>query len=72
VQAVEFDSVLSEKGELAIPGKLAELLPRAQKLRVIVLFDEAAALQADQGWSQLSARQFLGQYSESDAIYDKD
>lgn len=72
MQAVEFDSVLTEKGELAIPQDFAPRLPRAQKLRVIVLFGEGESSTEDRDWSRLTARQFLDGYSDKDAIYDED
>ncbi len=72
MQAVEFESVLTEKGDLAIPRDCAPRLPRAQKLRVIVLFGDPAAPAEDLDWSRLTASQFLDGYSEKDAIYDAD
>jgi len=72
MQAVEFDSVLTEKGELAIPDDFAARLPRAETLRVIVLFGDAKSSTEDQDWSRLTAHQFLQGYSDKDAIYDED
>ena len=72
MQAVEFDTVLTENGELAVPSELSPRLPREQKLRVIVLFGDAKSPSEDSDWSRLTAQQFLNGYSDEDAIYDQD
>ena len=72
MQAVEFESMLTEKGELAVPSGFAPRLPRAQKLRVIVLFGDVESSDEDLEWSRLTARQFLAGYADKDAIYDED
>jgi len=72
MQAVEFESVLTDKGELAVPNDFTSRLARAQKLRVIVLFGDAASSTEDADWSRLTAQQFREGYSVKDAIYDQD
>jgi hypothetical protein len=70
MQAVEFVSEISEQGKLSVPPQLAENLPPATKVRVIVLFPSGETEEAD--WSRLTSEQFLSGYAPGDAIYDKE
>ena len=70
MQAVEFISEITEQGKLSVPPQLAENLPHATKMRVIVLFPSDETNDTD--WSRLTAEQFLNGYAPGDAIYDKE
>ena len=70
MQAVEFMSEVTEQGQLPVPHYLAENLPPARKVRVIVLFPSDGMDDAD--WSRITADQFLSGYAPGDAIYDKE
>ena len=69
MQAIEFISEVTERGELRVPRQVAEKLPHAKKVRVILLFSSEGADEAD--WPRLTAEQFLSGYAPGDAIYDK-
>lgn len=70
MQAVEFMSEVTEQGELPVPRHLADTLPPAKKVRVILLYPSDEAEDAD--WARLTAAQFLNGYASGDAIYDKE
>ena len=70
MQAVEFISEISGQGKLSVPPQLAENLPHATRMRVIVLFPSNETNDPD--WSRLTAEQFLNGYAPGDAIYDKE
>jgi hypothetical protein len=70
MQAVEFMSEVTEQGEVPVPRHLADTLPHAKKVRVILLYPSDETNDAD--WSRLTAEQFLNGYAPGDAIYDKE
>jgi hypothetical protein len=70
MQAVEFESIVTDAGELAIPAGLAARLPRSHRVRVILLFNGDNPAAEDQDWSLLTAKEFFKGYAECDAIYD--
>jgi hypothetical protein len=70
MQAVEFTSEVTERGELPVPSDIAKTLPHSKKVRVILLFPSDEEEDAD--WSRLTAEQFINGYAPGDAIYDKE
>ena len=70
MQALEFMSEVTERGELPVPRQVAEKLPHAKTVRVILLFSAEEGDDAD--WPGLTAEQFLSGYAPGDAIYDKE
>jgi len=70
MQAVEFESIVTDGGELAMPAGLAARLPRSQRVRVILLFNGDGVAAEDKDWSLLTAKEFFKGYAESDAMYD--
>ena len=67
--AYELPAKVTSEGQLDIPSAFAEMLPRGQVVRLLVLIDESAD-DEEAAWSRLTAEQFLAGYSEADSIYD--
>jgi hypothetical protein len=70
MEAVEFESIVTDRGELAIPARVAARLPRSQRVRVILLLNDGNPAAEDQDWSLLTAKEFFKGYAECDGIYD--
>ena len=71
MKAYEFPITVKPDGNLDIPATVAELLPRGQVVRIIVLVNEPTDKEEQAAWSRLASEQFLAGYGEADAIYDK-
>lgn len=71
MKAYEFASQISSEGTLEIPPPVAEMLPRDEILRVIVLVHEPADVYEQSEWGHLTAREFFAGYADSDSIYDE-
>jgi hypothetical protein len=67
MEALEFETTLSEGATLKVPENLAGQIPREEPVRVIVLLPEHAE---DEDWQRLATEQLLSGYGESDRIYD--
>ena len=70
MKAYDIPVKVTSEGELDIPPALAELLPRDQTIRIIILISEHTDSEEQAAWSRLTAEQFQAGYSEADAIYD--
>jgi hypothetical protein len=66
MNALEFTTELTNSATLKIPVDIASQLPKAGKVRVIVLTEESA----DEEWRLGAYEQFLRDDSEEDAIYE--
>jgi len=67
MKAYEFESSVDEKGNLKLPQKLINIIPKNKNLRTIVLIEEE-----DNLWNGLVKEQFFSGYSDSDSIYDSE
>ncbi|HZQ07886.1 MAG TPA: hypothetical protein VFD70_14980 [Anaerolineae bacterium] len=70
MKAYEFPVKVSAEGTLEIPTPLADLLPRGETVRVIVLVREPDDVYEQRVWSYLTAKEFFAGYAESDGIYE--
>ncbi len=68
MKALEFQATLNADHTLTVPPLIADQLSSDSPMRIIVLFPEGAAEDAD--WNHLAAEQFLKGYAQSDSIYD--
>ncbi len=68
MHAVEFTAELSEAATLVIPPEAARQLPKAGRVRVIVLSNGDPSAEAE--WRAASYEQFLADDSPEDAIYE--
>jgi len=71
MKAYELPVKVTSEGKLDIPPAFAEMLPRGQTVRVIVLVSEPSDAHEQTDWSRLTAEQFFAGYSEADAICDQ-
>ena len=67
MKAVEFISEL-KKDQILVPMSAAKQLPKKEKVKVIVYFQENDDDEKD--WDRFTAQEFLKGYSDEDAIYD--
>jgi bifunctional DNA-binding transcriptional regulator/antitoxin component of YhaV-PrlF toxin-antitoxin module len=70
MKAYEFPAEVTADGTVVLPHEILTHFPISQKVRVIVLVDEAAEVQEQSEWSKLAAEKFATGYSASDAVYD--
>ena len=78
MRAYEFPVKVTEEGNLELPERLADVLPRNQTVRVIVLVpepepydDDLTPEEEDRAWAQFGAQQLARFYGEEDEIYDR-
>ena len=67
MNAIEFTTELSGSSVLQIPAEVAAQLPKAGKVRIIVLAGEE---NGDPEWRLAAYEQFLRDDSPEDAVYD--
>jgi hypothetical protein len=70
MKAYEFPAEVTTDGMVVLPREILTQVLGSQKVRVIVLVDEAVEVQAQSEWSRLAAERFAAGYSDSDAVYD--
>lgn len=75
MQAVEFETDLTEGGSIVLPPGVAERLPDAGRVRVIVLvpdaeFGDDGTEEDDAAWRRFGAEQFFRDDDPADAVYD--
>ena len=71
MRAYEYSVGVSSEGKLELPDALLKVLLPNQIVRVIILMNEQVDGSADAEWSEVSAKQFLAGYVDTDAAYDK-
>jgi hypothetical protein len=71
MKAYEFPVKVKPDGNLDFPIAVAELLPRGQVVRIIILVNEPKDEDEQLAWARLTSEQFLAGYNEVDSIYDK-
>jgi len=67
MKALEFEATIGDDANLRVPSQIAEQIPKATHVRVIVLLPTAAE---DSDWAELTNKQFLAGYDEGDSLYD--
>jgi hypothetical protein len=68
MNAVEFETTLTQAGQIALPTELLDNIPAGQQLRVVVMWQAGAP---DTAW-QLAGRQCFEQaYSAEDSVYEQ-
>ena len=66
MKAYELSVKLDSDGKVELPANLTQMLKEASEARIILLVESAD----DEGWAQLSRKQFAAGYSDTDSIYD--
>jgi len=71
MRAIEFKSRIREN-KILIPRKMrSEMFVGSDKLIRVVVFLEDAEVYEDKAYRQMTKKQFLKGYADSDSIYDK-
>jgi hypothetical protein len=65
MKTLEFETEVQENETLKLPYRIARRLSAGERVHVVLLSKE------DDDWQTLSANQFLAEYNESDAVYDR-
>ncbi len=68
MKVLEFQTQLNPDHTLTVPLSIAQEIQGEEPLRVVLLVPDAVE---DQSWAELTTKQFLGGYSDGDAIYDQ-
>jgi hypothetical protein len=68
VKAVEFESIVTDEGNIALPPEVVEEIPAGGHLRVVVMWEPA---DPDTGWRLAGRRAFEAAYCPEDSVYDQ-
>lgn len=68
MKAVEFESTISSRGEIAIPREIAGEIPAGEQLRVVVMWQPSGA---DSSWRAAGRERFEAAYAPEDAVYEQ-
>jgi hypothetical protein len=68
MRAVEFESIVTPSGEIALPPEVAVEIPAGEQLRVVVMWEPG---DTDSAWRSASRQCFEAAYSPEDAVYDQ-
>jgi hypothetical protein len=67
MKALEFDSTISESGDIALPPEVASEIPAGHPLRVVVMWDSGV----DTAWRASGRRAFEVAFAPEDEIYEQ-
>ena len=67
MNAVEFETTMTQGGEILLPAELAGNIPAGEQLRVVVMWEASSAGTA---WRQAGRRRFEEAYCAADAVYE--
>jgi hypothetical protein len=70
MKAYELPAKITPEGNLELPERLRRMLPAGKSAKVIVLVPDAADVDEQAAWEDLTAEQFLSGYAAADAAYD--
>ena len=68
MRAVEFESIITPNGEIALPPEVAREIPAGEHLKVVVMWEPA---DVDSVWRDAGRQRFEAAYSPEDAVYDQ-
>ena len=68
MKAVEFESKLTQGGEIALPPEVQGDIPAGEQLRVVVMWDSSGL---DSTWRAAGQRGFEVSYCPEDDIYEE-
>lgn len=68
MKAVEFETTVSDNGEILLPADLARDIPSGEPVRVVVMWDTAST---DAAWREAGRRKFEEAYCTADAVYEQ-
>jgi hypothetical protein len=68
MNAVEFDSTITEAGQIALPPEVAGAIPAGEQLRVVVMWGASGH---DAEWRSAGRARFEAAYGPDDAVYEQ-
>jgi hypothetical protein len=68
MNAVEFESTISQDGQIALPPEVAAEIPVGEQLRVVVMWESSSL---DSEWRTAGRRRFEAAYCPEDAVYEQ-
>ncbi len=68
VKAMEFESAITQEGQIALPPEVAGEIPVGAQLRVVVMWEPS---NHDSEWRTVGRRRFEAAFCPEDAIYEK-
>jgi len=67
MRAVEFESTITQTGQLVLPLEVSEAIPVGEHLRVVVMWEPSTS---DPAWRALGRERFEAAYSAEDSVYE--
>ena len=68
MEAVEFESIITPGGQIALPADVVGEIPAGQQLRVVVMWDPSSP---DSAWRSAGRQRFESAYCPEDAVYEQ-
>ena len=68
MKAIQFQSMVTANGQIAVPPDAAREIPQGEQLQVILLWSVSGE---DNEWCAVGRRQFEAAYSPEDSIYEQ-
>jgi len=68
VKAVEFESTMTQGGQIVLPADVAVEIPAGEQLRVVVMWEPSSP---DAAWRAAGRAAFEGAYSPEDSVYEQ-
>jgi hypothetical protein len=65
--AVEFNGVVDERGQIALPVDVASQIPPGEQLHVVVMWDGP---ESDAAWRMVGRAAFASAYAPQDSVYE--
>jgi hypothetical protein len=65
MRALEFESTITQSGQIALPPEVAREIPPGEHLRVVVMWD------SDVEWRSASRERFEAAYAPEDSVYEQ-
>ena len=68
MRALEFESVVTPGGQIALPPEIAGEIPAGEHLRIVVMWE---ATDSELAWRRTGRQQFEAAYAPEDAVYEQ-
>jgi hypothetical protein len=68
MEAVEFESIITPGGQIALPADVVGEIPAGQQIRVVVMWDPSSS---DSAWRSAGRQRFESAYCPEDAVYEQ-
>lgn len=68
MRAVEFETTMTQEGQIVLPAEFLGDIPEGQQLRVVVMWEAGSV---DPAWRASGRRRFEEAYCAEDAVYEQ-